>query len=410
MDWGARNRKLGLCIVAAASLALAFAAPANAQDDNVLRIATAAQGEASFSFQPTVCGSDQQNWETLLYVPPMYFDEDSKLQPGIFKSWSSNDDRTVWTFEIDPRAKFSDGSPVTAEDAKGTWEIMANPQYCGRAAQYLGNIVGFQDTADANDINATMTGLKVVDDHTLEVTLAESDPVFMYRIATTHLNIINPADARELGEADFWLPENNPKFTGPYVLSDYSPDLGEATMTPNENWWMDVGPYLDAVKFQFVPDAQTAGVMVVNNQIDASQADIPTVFKDQAPGYFDHIKSIGYHTFFLRPNAAPTDDPLVRKALALSVNWNAVAKATFADVDYLPTPQPLDPEMIQDPDNKGYPYDPEAARQALADSSLWRAGKLAQVACVSARKSPLQQPCPAGCNGVLEGKSRYRKC
>ena len=92
-------------------------------EDQVLKIATASAGEASFTFMATGCGGDQQNWQPFQWVPPMYFDVDMKLQPGIFNSWESNEDATVWTFKIDPRAKFSDNTPVTAADVKGTWEF-----------------------------------------------------------------------------------------------------------------------------------------------------------------------------------------------------------------------------------------------------------------------------------------------
>jgi peptide/nickel transport system substrate-binding protein len=120
-------------------------------EDQVLKIATASANEASFSFTPTRCGGDEQNWQPFQWVPPMYFDVDMNLQPGIFNSWESNDDQTVWTFAIDPRAKFSDNTPVTAADVKGTWEVMAHPEYCGRSRGYFGNVKGFWEAREAAD-------------------------------------------------------------------------------------------------------------------------------------------------------------------------------------------------------------------------------------------------------------------
>jgi hypothetical protein len=38
-------------------------------------------------------------------MPPLYFDVDLNLQPGVFATWEGNADSTVWTFAIDERAK-----------------------------------------------------------------------------------------------------------------------------------------------------------------------------------------------------------------------------------------------------------------------------------------------------------------
>src|SRR4051812_45107152 len=120
--------------------------PADAADSQVLRINTGSTGSASFDFFPMKGGSDNQSWMPLLYVPPMYFDADSKLQPGVFNSWKSNDDYTQWTFTIDPRAVWSDGTPITAQDTKLTWEVMALPDSTmSRITQYLGGVDGFAD-------------------------------------------------------------------------------------------------------------------------------------------------------------------------------------------------------------------------------------------------------------------------
>jgi peptide/nickel transport system substrate-binding protein len=349
-------------------------------EDQVLKIATASANEASFTFIPTACGGDQQNWQPFQWVPPMYFDVDMKLQPGIFNSWESNDDQTVWTFTIDPRAKFSDNTPVTAADVKGTWEVMAHPEYCGRSRGYLGNVKGFWEAREAADYSE-ISGIKVIDDHTIEVDLEESDPVFHWRIATTHLNPVKVSQVREFGEAEFWKPENHPAVTGPFVLTDYKPDLGTATLVPNENWWMDEGPYLDKIEFQYVPDPQTAGVMALSGQIDVTLAPIPSVFKAKAPDFFRPIKSFGFNTFWLNPNVPPTDDINVRKALALSVDWDAVFKAAFPiEETGIKTTQPIDPDIpIQDPNQKGYQYDPEAAKAALAASKYGSAENLPKI-------------------------------
>ncbi|MDZ4746621.1 MAG: extracellular solute-binding protein [bacterium] len=44
--------------------------------------------------------------------------------PGLATHWKISADKKVFTFRIDPRARFSDGSPVTARDVVATWKLM----------------------------------------------------------------------------------------------------------------------------------------------------------------------------------------------------------------------------------------------------------------------------------------------
>ncbi|HRW09133.1 MAG TPA: ABC transporter substrate-binding protein, partial [Caldilineaceae bacterium] len=151
--------------------------PADAAPEQVLRINTGSTGSASFRFYPMEGGSDSQSWMPFLYVPPLYFDVDLNLQPGIFDTWSSSDDFKTWTFTIDPRAQWSDGTPITPEDVKKTWEIMSAPDSGhGRITQYIGNVEGFNAVREqtAEDI----TGITIVDESTIQVQLVNADAVF----------------------------------------------------------------------------------------------------------------------------------------------------------------------------------------------------------------------------------------
>ena len=46
--------------------------------------------------------------------------------PVLAQSWESNADQTQFTFHLDPKAVFSDGSPVEAKDVKWTFERLQN--------------------------------------------------------------------------------------------------------------------------------------------------------------------------------------------------------------------------------------------------------------------------------------------
>lgn len=350
--------------------------------EQVLRIATASSGQSSFDFNVLQAGGDQQNWSTLLFMPPMYFDADLKLQPGFFSAWSASDDSTVWTFTMDPRAKWSDGEAMTAPQVVASWQIQIAPvNAVGRISGYLGNVKGFaeaREAAAADAMTVDVEGIEALDDATVQVTLVKPDPAFNWRIATAHMSATRADDVLEYGFTEYWKPQNNPVFSGPFVLSSYDENLQTAEMTPNPNWWLDEGPFVDKVSFQFVPDGQIIGAMVLNDQVDASLAPIPSALRGQLPDYFRPIQAVGFNAFWLSPTHEPTSDANVRKALALSVDWNAVFKATFPiEGSGLATTQPMDDVLnCWDPELTGYPYDVEGAKAALAASSYGSAANL----------------------------------
>ena len=354
--------------------------PADAADEQVLRIATGSTGANSFTFYPMSGGGDHQSWMPLLYVPPLYFDVDAQLQYGVFDSAASSEGDTVWTFTIDARAKWSDGTPITAQQVVGTWNRMTDPlTEHGRIPQYIGNVQGFPEArADEAD---TVSGLAALDDRTVQATLAVPDSIFHWRIATTHTNPIKIDDVTDENLDAFWLPENNPAVSGPYMLTEYDPDLGVATMEPNPHWWMDEGPYLERIEFMFVTDQNTAATMVQNDQVNFAMTGLPPALRAAHPDYFRPVKSIGFNSFWITDQREPTHDPKVREALYLAVDIEAVFQAAFPEGNAMLPTQLLDPNVsCWDPDaNWSDDYDPEAARAALAASSYGSAENLPKI-------------------------------
>lgn len=369
--------------------------PADAAKEQVLRVATGTLGglrNEKFPFSPLLGGNDIQNWQTLMWIPPMYFDVNQELQPGIFMSWVPNDDFTMWTFSLDPRAEWSDDTPITATDVKGTWELMADPlTEHGRIKGYIGRVVGFDAVRDEG--KEEMEGLVALDERTLQVSLATSDPVFHWRVATTHMNPVKIEQAKP-APTTFWLPENNPAFSGPYVLAAYDIDRGEAELVPNPNWWMEEGPYLDRITFRYVADQQILGALVQNGEVDVTLGQLPQALADEYPDFFRTHPAIGFNTFWINTANEPTDDINVRKALVHSVNFEEVFLAAYPGGEGAQrATQLIDMDLsCVETQTQWYAYDPEAARAALAESRYGSAENLPKIR-VTPRSSypPLQR-------------------
>lgn len=363
--------------------------PPDAAAEQVLRIQTGSGGSVTFEFQPLTGGSDMEFWQSLYFSPPMYFDENLELQPLVFDSWQGNADSTVWTFTIDPRAQWSDGTPITAAQVKGSWELMADPLAGNsRIQDYMGKVKGFQEVLSLAAKEAP--GLVVKDERTLEVQLTGTDPVFHWRVATHHLNPVKVEEARNDIEF-FWTPENNPACSGPYRLESWDPDAGTAVMGKNPNWWLGEGQYLDRIEFRFVNDQGTVALMIRNGEVDVVHPDqvLPPELEPEFPALFRPVTGFGYNSFWLGAQSEPTNDINVRKALMLSVNFQDVFAAAFPLGNAQMVDQLLDPELpCREEEQSWYPYDPEAAKAALAESTYGSAENLPKLRVTSRGERP----------------------
>lgn len=315
---------------------------------------------------------------SLWWAPPMYFDSESELHPFVISEWASNEDNTVWTFKLNPDAVFSDGSPITAEDVKGTWDLMAHPTTKHqRIDQIFGDVQGFDDVYIGNA--KEMSGLVVKDSSTIEVRLSSPNPIFYMGIAT---NLVSPVKiSQALGpdgeeKTEWWHPKNNVVVSGPFMPVSMDLDAGVYEFVRNPNFFGPT-PKLDRVIITVVEDSQTQVTMLQNGELDAaSSLSTPTLTNDLGADFVSGtLIPKGYH-FFLNTANEPTNDINIRKALIMAVDTKALYEATFPDGPHSPAGQILNAVPGVDPNYVDFPYDPEAAKAALAASSYGSAENL----------------------------------
>ncbi|MDO8360085.1 MAG: ABC transporter substrate-binding protein, partial [Devosia sp.] len=150
-----------------------------AADGQVLKVAHPAFSQ---DWSPLRGGGSPYRWNSAWWASPMRFDAEGNIHPYVFASWEPNGDSTVWTFKIDPAAKFSDGSAITSADVKGSWELAAMPATTSqRVAQVLSGVVGYAEVTGGSAI--ALSGVATPDDATVVVTLGAPDPIFFMRLA-----------------------------------------------------------------------------------------------------------------------------------------------------------------------------------------------------------------------------------
>ncbi len=355
-------------------------------EEMVLRIGI---GTFTMDWSPLRGGGDHWGGGRLglMWAYPMYIDAEGELRPYVFEEWSSNDDMTVWTFKIDPDAVFSDGSPITAEDLKGTWDLSAHPlTKSQRADLFFGGVVGFDEVISGEA--QEMTGLVAKDARTIEVTLKTPDPIYHQRLASVLVPAVKISQARGAdGEQvpEWWHPKNGVVTSGPYVPESMNLDTGDFVLVRNPNFWVS-RPIIDKVTYRTVEDSEVLNTMLLNDELDGGAECTPELFPKVDSGYCDGPPNLrGFH-FWLSVKVEPTNDINVRKALIMAIDRDELHRVCFPNEGASKADQLLHGNIPGvDPDWEPYPYDPEGAKAALAASSYGSAENLPKLMMVGIR-------------------------
>ncbi len=343
---------------------LAFAA-----EEQILKVANPAFSQ---DWSPLRGGGVPYRWNSAWWAAPMYFDGEGKIHPYVITSWEPSADFATWTFGLDPKATFSDGSKITAADVKGSWELSAMPLTKNqRIDQVLANVAGYAEITGGSTME--LSGVATPDEETVVVTLSKPDPIFFQRIANHIAPIVKVAQARgEDGNEnpDFFTPDAGAVFSGPFKLDTIDLDAGKLTFVPNESFF-GPKPKLTGIEITSVEDNVTATELLKSGEFNAhTELVTSTIIQDLGPEFAaGPIIPTSQH-FWFNTARAPMDDPKVRQALILAVDRAGVMQASFPDGPHRKTDQILN--SVPGADGSGFepfPFDPEQAKKLLAEST-----------------------------------------
>ena len=290
---------------------------------------------------------------------------DLKVAPDLAERWDISDDGRVYTFYLRKDAKFHDGKPVTAEDVRWSLERVADPNTLSPVAeQYLGDIVGL--SAKLNGQASSISGLQVVDQHTIRITIDEPKSYFLAKLTYPTAFVLDRKNVE--GDGDKWL--QRPNGTGPFKLVEYQ--VGEILRLARNEYYHLGPPNLDEV--EFILAGGSAMLMYENDEIHLTGvglADLERVLDPNEPLNAElraAPASFGVSYIGLNVDQPPLDDPLFRQALNLAIDRETIASVVLEGFS-LPATTIIPPGFPSySTDVKGYGYDPERALKLLKQS------------------------------------------
>ncbi len=301
--------------------------------------------------------------DKLVHSGLVSFDPYLNLTPDLAESWGVSQDGTVYMFTLRQNARFHDGRPVTAQDVVYSWERAASPAlHSDTVLTYLGDIVGVREMAagQANHI----AGLEALDTHTLKVTIDAPKPYFLLKLTYPTAFVVDQANV-ESGEEWFRTPNG----TGPYKLTEWR-RFEQITYEANLDF------YLGKPSIPYVIIELYSGVGI--RLYEAGDIDITGISYYSAERFLDPTEPLhnelitgvdlctGYVVFDV--TQPPFDDVKVRQAFSMAFDRQKYMDVVLSG-RALPAIGIFPPGLPGfNIGLKGLPYDPDRARQLLADS------------------------------------------
>ncbi|MEU4383798.1 ABC transporter substrate-binding protein [Promicromonospora sp. NPDC023805] len=249
--------------------------------------------------------------------------ETGDIEPWLAESWDVSDDLTRFTFHLRDGVTFSDGSPLTADDVRASFDAVAGDlgATAPLAASYL----------------AGYTKTEVPDERTATVVFDEANAQFLQATSTVSLAILSEETA-EVDPAE--RLQGDVVGSGPFVLESYTQDQG-AVITRREGYdWAPESSehageaYLDSIEFTVVPESGVRAGGLASDQFDAVgdvlPQDVPQV---EGSGGEVLTRANPGVPFVLQPNVTrpPLDDPDVRRALLVAVDRQELVDTVLSE-------------------------------------------------------------------------------
>lgn len=275
-----------------------------------------------------------------------------ELVAGLAESWSLSADGKTWTYKIRKGIKFHNGDEMTAEDVKFSVERYMKPESKNPWAPMY---------------RKTIDRIEIPDPYTMVIHAKIVDAPFA--ITGFGMFVVPKKYIEEKGEKYF---QENPVGTGPWKFVKRDPGSSiEYEAVPNH--WR-ITPAFQKLIIKLVPEESTRMAMLKRGEVDVIEISLDSI---------DEMKSAGFELRYgINPNQVgmgfpatwmdtgqPVMDVRVRKALSLAINREEMSQTFFKGFATPSIIRSMSPHTWGfDPSWKPDPYDPQKAKELLAEA------------------------------------------
>jgi ABC-type transport system substrate-binding protein len=291
--------------------------------------------------------------------------ENSQPVPGLAEKWDLSEDGRTYTFTLRKGVKFHNGREVTADDVKYSLERAIGPALGSpTVATYLNTIVGFAELNSGKAKN--LSGLKVIDPHTVSITIDKPRPYFLGRLTYPASFVVCKEALNNDGEI---VDVKQMVGTGPFKAESYTPDQ-IITMVANKEY-RGGPPKLEKIERPIIKDA-----VVRLNKFRSGELDLTRVERQDIPSIQAESELKDSLKFFARPSLyyvafnfktyKPFQDERVRAAFAMAIDKEDIVKNILGDINEVANSIVPPGLPSHRKDAPAYKFNPAEAKKLLA--------------------------------------------
>ncbi len=275
-----------------------------------------------------------------IYETLLSRDSNGELQPLLAAALPTQVDDTTWEVEIRDGISFTNGNALDAAAVKASFD----------------RLVGLGDESEQSGFFGSIAGVEVVDGMTVRFTTDGPDPILPAKLYW--LKVI---DASEVGEGY----DENPVGTGPYQFVSWNRG-SSVVLEANPDYWGDA-PSIQQVTFRFIEESGTRLSGLLSGEFDL----ITNLSPDDADTAPNSVSVVGleHPIMILSTIDGPTADVRVRQAMNHAIDKQALADSLYGGAAAVDQCQILSSTVFGfNPDLDAYDYDPDRARELIADA------------------------------------------
>ncbi len=253
-------------------------------------------------------------------------DAKGQIVPGVAESWSSNDNK-IWLFTLRKDARWSDGSPVTAQDFVYSWQRLVDPKNSSPFAWFAA-LSGIEnaEAITKGSMSPEKLGVTATDATHLKVTLSRPVPWLPAMMANAALF---PVPQKVIqAEGDAWTAPGKLVGNGAYQLQTRVVNE-KIVLVRNKHYWDDKHSVLTQVTFLPINEESSATKRYRAGDIDITESFPKNMFallKKSLPGEVYTPDQLGTYYYAFNTQKGPTADARVRKALSWSIDRRIIAE------------------------------------------------------------------------------------
>ena len=283
------------------------------------------------SMDPQIA-TDGTSFEVLAAVTEGLFSVDDAGSPikALAENVEKSEDGLKYTITLKD-AKWTNGTPVTANDFVFAWRRLVDPKVASEYAFIVG-IAGIKNADDiaAGKMDLDQLGVIAKDDKTLEIELDTPVPFFESLMSFPSFLPVNEEFFNQCGDSFATSPDTI-LCNGPFKITSYEPAATTIELVKNEDYWDAGAVSLSGIKYQVIKDAQQTMLAYQNGDLDVATLSGEQVEQFQADSEFNNIMA-GY-LWYISPNqnVAGLENENLRKAIAMSFDKTAIVNNILKD-------------------------------------------------------------------------------